>query len=86
MRPGVAKPDLGGARLPYDERGWWPGGKRDGVDLEVEGVDWMRDWEWYIRGRVMVPPPTAGMVSYSGTPSRSSYILGGGVASESGTV
>lgn len=46
-------------------------GKRD----VSEGVCIM-DWEWYTRGRVIVPPPTAGSVSYSVTDS--SMMVGGG--------
>lgn len=38
--------------------------------------DWIMDCEWYTLGRVIVPPPTAGSVSYSAIGS--STMVGGG--------
>lgn len=43
---------------------------------DISDGGWIMDCEWYTRGRVIVPPPTAGSVSYSVTDS--STTVGGG--------
>lgn len=68
----VEYPSMGNDRwVCGSERTEAASGKRD----IFEG-GWIMDCEWYTRGRVIVPPPTAGSVSYSVTGS--STTVGGG--------